>query len=85
MTVNTLTRDFSATGPLHVETIGTTPARTFDTTSATWNDAAQKLTLAKRVIIRTGTAGPLTVGSLTLDIKTGDIAIDDIDGPVRLK
>lgn len=83
LSVNTITRDFSAIGPLHAETIGSTPARTFDTTAATWNDAMQTLTLAKRVVIHTGSGPPLTVGSLTLDVKTGDIAIDDIDGPVR--
>ncbi len=85
MTVNTTTRDFSATGPLHAETVGSTPSRAFDTTSATWNDAAQTLTLANRVVIHSGADGPLTVGSLTFDVKTGDVTLDAIDGPVRLK
>ncbi len=85
LTVNTITRDFQAIGPLHIETVGTQPARTFDTTSATWSEAAQKLTFAQRVVIRSGADDPLTVGNLTLDIKTGNVAINDIDGPIRMK
>ena len=85
MTVNTITHDFAETGPMHAETVGSTPTRTFDTDSAVWNDALQTLTFAKHVVIRTGTDEPLTVGSLTLDIKTGAVDIRDIEGPVRLK
>lgn len=83
--VNTISRDFSSSGPLHAETVATVPARTFDTTSAVWNDASQKLTLAHRVVIRTGSGEPLTVGSLTLNVKTGDIEVHDIAGPVPVK
>lgn len=85
MTVNTLSRDFTADGPVHAETIDGVPPRSFDTTSATWSDVAQKLTLAHRVVIRTGADAPLAVGSLTLDVKTGRVAVDDVDGAVRLK
>ncbi len=85
MTVNTITHDFAETGPMHAETVGTVPARTFDTDSAVWNDALQTLTLAKRVVIHSGSDDPLTVGSLTLDIKTGAVDIHDVEGPVRIK
>lgn len=85
MTVNTLSKDFSATGPLHVESIGSTPPRTFDTTSAIWSDAAQKLTLASRVVIHSGADEPLTLGSLTFDVKTGNVDMRDVTGPLRLK
>ena len=85
MTVNTITHDFAETGPMHAETVGSQPARTFDTDSAVWNDARQTLTFSKRVVVHTGSGDPLTVGSLTLDIKTGAVDIHDIDGPVRIK
>ncbi len=85
MTVNTITHDFVETGPMHAETVGTLPARSFDTDSAVWNDAMQTLTFAKHVVVHSGTDEPLTVGSLTLDIKTGAVEIRDIEGPVRLK
>jgi len=85
LTVNTITHDFAETGPMHAETVGSTPARSFDTDSAVWNDALQTLTLAKHVVIHSGADDPLTVGSLTLDIKTGAVDIRDIEGPVRIK
>ncbi len=85
LTVNTITHDFAETGPMHAETVGATPARSFDTDSAVWNDALQTLTLAKHVVIHSGADDPLTVGSLTFDIKTGAIDIRDIEGPVRIK
>ncbi len=85
MTVNTLSKDFSATGSLHVETAGAMPARTFDTASAVWSDAAQRLTLAHRVVIHSGADEPLTLGSLTFDVKTGNVEMRDVTGPLRLK
>ncbi len=83
MTVNTASRDFSANGPLYVESVGSTPTRSFQTNSATWSDAAQKLTLAQRIVIHSGADEPLTVGSLTFDVKSGNVDIRDIDGPIR--
>lgn len=85
MTVNTISRDFTASGPLHVESVGAAPSRSFDTDSAVWSDAAQKLTLARKIVIRTGPGDPLTVGSLTLDVKSGNVDIHDVTGPVRFK
>jgi len=83
MMVNTISRDFSATGPLHVESVGTVPVRSFDTRSAVWNESAQRLTLAQRIVIRTGAEPPLTVGSLTLDVKRGEVELHDVTGPIR--
>jgi hypothetical protein len=85
MSVNTLTRDFTVTGPLHVETIGASPARSFDTTSARWSDAEQRLELDKRVSIESGASAPLIVGSLTVDVKTGLIEMHDVAGAARFK
>jgi lipopolysaccharide export system protein LptC len=85
MTVNTVTRDFSVTGALHVETVDAKPARSFDTTSADWSDSLQRLNLTKKVAIHTGAAAPLMVGSLVVNVKTGQIEMHDVSGPVRFK
>ena len=85
MTVNTVSRDFSVFGPLHVETVGVTPARSFDTSSANWNDGIQTLTLAHHIVIHNGSDDPLSVGSLTFDVKTGELEVHAIDGPVQFR
>jgi hypothetical protein len=85
MTVNTVSRDFTVAGPLHVESAGAGPHRSFDTTAALWSDAAQRLTLTKPIVIHSGGEEPLRVGSLTFDVKTGDIVLQDVAGPVRFK
>jgi hypothetical protein len=85
MTVNTVSRDFNVTGPMHVETVVASPPRSFDTTAASWSDAAQKLALTQTVTIRTGAATPLSVGSLTFDVKTGQLTIANVAGGVRLR
>ncbi|MBD5635049.1 MAG: hypothetical protein IAI49_11280 [Candidatus Eremiobacteraeota bacterium] len=85
LSVNTISRDFSASGPIHVETVGTRPMRSFDTNSAAWNDTIQRLTLSRPIVIHNGSSAPLTVGSLTFDVKTGQIEIRSIDGPVEFK
>ncbi len=85
MTVNTVTRDFTVSGPLHVETVGTIPGRSFDTTQAAWSDALQRLNLTRKVTIHTGTAAPLVVGSLVLDVKTGQVDMNHVAGAIRFK
>ncbi len=85
MSVNTISRDFTATGGMHVESIGTKPRRWFDTSSAAWTDSIQRMTMAHRVLIHNGTKEPLSVGSLTFDVKTGQIDLHAVDGPVRFK
>ena len=85
MTVNTLTRDFSVTGHLHVETVSSKPARSFDTSSAHWSDALQRLDLDKRVSIESGAGKPLIVGRLVFNVKAGDIEMRDVAGEVRFK
>ncbi len=85
MSVNTISRDFTVTGPMHVETTGSNPPRSFDTTSAVWNDAAERLTLAQHITMRTGARAPLSIGSLTFDVKTGNLELHQVDGPIRFK
>ncbi len=85
MSVNTITRDFSIVGPLHVKTVDAKPARWFDTTAAQWEDAAQRLTLPNHVTIYSGSEHPLSVGNLTFDVKTGNVAMNDVAGQIRFK
>ena len=85
MTVNTVTRDFTVTGPLHVETVSAVPKRSFDTTQARWSDGIQRLELGRRVSIDSGAGAPLIVGSLTFNVKTGAIEMHDVAGPIRFK
>ena len=85
MSVNTLSRDFNVSGPLHVETVDAKPHRSFDTTAAAWDDAMQRLTLSKHVTVNTDGSAPLSIGSMTFDVKSGAIDITAIDGPVRFK
>jgi hypothetical protein len=82
LTVNTVTRDFTATGPLHVE-MAHGPRRSFETTSAIWNDGLQQLTLAHHTLIHSASLQPLSVASLTFDVKTGDVQLRGVRGDVR--
>ena len=84
-TVNTQTHDFTAVGPLHVETISAEPHRAFDATQMTWFEATQTLTFPKRVTIWTGAENPLIVGSLTFNVRTGQLEMRNVAGPVRFK
>ncbi|MBC5800158.1 MAG: hypothetical protein GIX03_00410 [Candidatus Eremiobacteraeota bacterium] len=83
MAVNTITHDFTVSGSLHAETTAAQPARSFDTTSAMWNDARQELTLDKRVVIHTAGGEPLTIASAVFDVKTGLLDVHGLRGPIR--
>jgi len=85
MTINTLTRDFSATGPIHVETVRSNPRRTFDTTAATWSDATQHLSLPRRIEIHSGARAPLYVGSMDFDLRNGQLELHHVHGAIRVK
>ena len=83
VTVNTISHDMVISGPLHIETIGRRPARSFDTDGANWNDGMQILTLPKRVTVRTKNDPPVVFSSATIDIKTGEIVVNDFAGKIR--
>jgi len=80
VTVNTISHDLEITGGLHLETIGRSPARSFDTNAASWNDGSQTLTLPKRVVVRTVHDKPLEFSSATFNVKTGEIIVNDPSG-----
>ncbi len=83
MVVNTTTHDFTMSGPLHAQTIGTHPPRSFDTTSAVWNDARQELTLDKPVVFHTAGGDPLTIARAVFDVRTGMLDVRGLAGPIR--
>jgi hypothetical protein len=82
LSVNNISKDFTATGPLRIETIDRHP-RTFDTRDATWLNYQQTLTMKNRIIVGTDGA-KLFVEGLTIDVKTGRTRLGRIDGDVRL-
>jgi hypothetical protein len=85
MTVNTVTHDFAATGAIHIETVDPKRKQTFDTDSASWADAAQHLALPHEVTVGTGAERPLLVGSVQLDVKSGEIQLRNVRGGVQFK
>ena len=85
MTVNLLTKDFAASGKLHIETVSHSPYRSFETTAASWNEASQRLVLPNPCSIDTGAALPLTVDSGVVDVRHGDVELHKVAGAVRLK
>jgi hypothetical protein len=83
VTVYMLTKNFVATGPLHIETIDQPRKRTLDTTAAIWDDGGKLLTLAKTTTLTTaGGDPPLVAGKITINVGTGEVHIDQISGHV---
>jgi hypothetical protein len=86
MTVNALTHDFAASGKIDIETADPKAIhRTFETDAATWSDATQRLVLPHKSTIYSGAELPLTVGNLTLDVKSGEVQMNSVAGAVRIK
>ena len=85
LTVNTVSKDFTALGPLHVVTLTGDPKRSFDTDYATWSNATQKLTFAHKTTIVSGADAPMVVGSMLFDVKSGDVDVTGASGAIRFK
>ena len=75
MTVNTVTHDFSMTGPTEMETIGARPTKKFTTTAAVWNDTLKTLTLSQPVDVALGSpvSTTMTFASATINITSGAV------------
>ncbi len=75
MTVNTITHDFSMTGPTEMETISARPSKKFDTTAAVWNDTLKTLTLTQPVTVALGRpiSTSMTFSSATINITSGAV------------
>ena len=82
VTINMVTRDFVASGPVHVESVSHHNFHAFDTTSAVWTDAAQRLDLSEPVVI-TSPGTSLHVQRLSLDVRSGALHIDQPHGSFR--
>ena len=84
VTVNMVTHDFSATGPIHVESAGphNNHFHAFDTTSIIWTDGDQRLDMQEPIVV-TSPGTSLHVQKLSLDVRTGSLHIDQPDGSFR--
>jgi hypothetical protein len=79
LTVNTVTRDFSAVGPLHVERIGKSKFRWFESDAGTWTNATQKLLLPNKTTVGLDDGHTVTVGRASINIATGHIHLEHIE------
>jgi hypothetical protein len=81
VTVNTITHDFTASGPFHVETVDHTHFRALDTTQAAWNQTSKRLFLPKKTTIAAGpNAKPLIADGITVDVDKGDVHMEHVRG-----
>jgi hypothetical protein len=82
VTVNMVTHDFVANGPIHIESYRRHGFHAFDTTSAVWTEAAQRLDLSEPVVV-TSPGTSLHVQQLSLDVRTGVLHISQPHGSFR--
>ena len=82
VTVNMVTHDFVATGPVHIESYNKKNFHAFDTTSATWTEASQRLDLSEPIVV-TSPGTSLHVQQLSLDVRTGALHIGQTHGSFR--
>jgi len=79
--VNTVTLDFTATGLVHVEELGTSRPVSFDTDLIVWSNSLHDLTLAHPSYFHTGDQ-TLRVEDVTDNLDTKKLHIGKIDGSV---
>jgi hypothetical protein len=84
LSVNTITDDFSASGPVHLRTLDPDHPRTLDTDAAVWTNASQTLTLSHPVQIDDEGAKAV-VTNVTIDFKTGKSHAGSIRGAINLE
>jgi len=82
-TLNTITYDFTATGRVRVERIGSGNGQTFETDFIVWENAAKQLKLNHPSYMRTGNQ-LLEIEHVLFDVKNGTLRIGKIDGTVTL-
>ncbi len=82
--VNMVTHDFTARGPIHIESAGPHDSHfhAFDTTSIDWIDGEQQLELTDPIVV-SAPGATLHVQKLTLNVRTGELRIDQPDGSFR--
>jgi hypothetical protein len=79
MSINMLTHDFTASGPLHVETVDRGKPRSFDTTSAIWSETQQQLTFNEPSTLTTR-GGKLRIDRMSLEVKSGKVHLERVSG-----
>jgi hypothetical protein len=84
ITVNSVTHDMSAVGPLHIETVDPKHFRSLDTTALTWNQASKLLILPNETTIKGGKNDPpLVVRSVTVETEKGQMHMEGIRGRIK--
>lgn len=83
ITANTMNNDYTATGQIHIEAIGSGIKRSFDTDLAVWQNFNKTLTLAHPSVVRTGDA-LLTFKTVTVDFNTGKVHVGPIAGSLKV-
>jgi len=80
-TYNTLSHDFTVSGPVHFDIDDKGKIRTFDADSASWNEGQQTLRIPGPATISTRRGGGhLVVQNVTVDLQTGQYTIGKIEG-----
>lgn len=77
---NTLTHDFSVSGPVHFDIQFKGQTRIFDAGSATWSESQQTLRIPGPATIRSRAGGQLIVQNVTVDLSSGQYTIGKIEG-----
>jgi hypothetical protein len=82
-TLNTITYDFTATGRVRVQRIGTTNSQMFETDFIVWENSVKQLKLNHPSYVRTGNQ-LLKIEHVLFDVKNGTLRVGTIDGAVAL-
>ncbi|GEM_PF-826458 len=77
---NTLTRDFSVTGPVHITIDDHGKTRRFEANNATWSQSQQTLRIPGPATIGSGTSSKLLVWNVVVDLRTDQYTIGKIEG-----
>lgn len=77
---NSVTRDFSVSGPVHFDIDDKGKIRTVDTRAATWSDATQTLRIPGKVTVGSENGSRLLVTDITVNLQTGEYKVGKIEG-----
>jgi hypothetical protein len=83
MSVNTVTNDFSAAGPIHLLIVDPVHHRTLDTDAAIWTNASQTLTLSHPVTVDDDGV-KMVVKNVTIDFAKGTSRAGPMNGSIDL-
>jgi hypothetical protein len=83
LSVNTVTDDFSANGPIHLVIVDPKHHRTLDTDAAIWTNASQILTLSNPVTVDDDGA-KMVVKNVTIDFHNGTSKAGPMQGNIDL-